>query len=157
MQFHLPSTRRAYLTSFGAGLAAFAFVVLIIHGLLAVMALHAEATYLDDLLVGIAVTLLVLVLEAKHEADIAAERERSLLSLGLNHHIRNALQTIVYISANLPDKSQAKLLSEAARRIEWALREVPKQAQAQESASQITGMEWKQPAKPPAAQKDPVQ
>lgn len=149
MRLHLPRTRSAYARSFVAGVGAFLFVILVVHGLLTRLALRAEATYLDDFLVGVAVALLVLALEARYEADIAAERERFLLSLGLNHHIRNALQTIVYISSNLPDKVQAQLLSDAAKRIEWAVREIPKQAQAQEPAAQITGVHWTQ-ARPQA-------
>ena len=144
MQLRLPRTRRAYITSLFAGAGTFGFVILIVHGLLTSMGLRAEATYLDDSLVAIAVALLVLALEAHHESDMRAERERALLSLGLNHHIRNALQTIVYVSSTLQDKHQAQLLSDAARRIEWAVREVPKQAQANEAAAQITNVEWAQ-------------
>lgn len=145
MQLRFPRTRRAYLISMVAGLGTFIVVIVIVHGLLGSLGLRAEATYLDDFLVGIVVGLLVLALEAHHEADLRAEHERALLSLGLNHHIRNALQMIVYVSSTLEDQQQAELVREAARRIEWALREVPKQAQANEDLSQITGVEWKHP------------
>jgi light-regulated signal transduction histidine kinase (bacteriophytochrome) len=141
--FPFPRTRRAYLRSVLAGAGAFLFVVLIVHGLLMSLGMRAEATYLDDALVGIAVMLLVLALEARYEADLRAERERALLSLGLNHHIRNALQTIVYVSSATSDAQQGKMLADAARRIEWAVREVPKHAQAIEEPSEITAEEWK--------------
>jgi hypothetical protein len=132
MQLRFPRTRRAYVTSLAAGVGTFVLVVIIVHGLLTSMGLRAEATYLDDLLVAIVVALLVLALEAQHEAAMRVQRERSLLTLGLNHHIRNALQTIVYAASTVPDKHQAELLKDAAKRIEWALREVPKHAQANE-------------------------
>jgi hypothetical protein len=149
MQFRLPRTRRAYLTSLGAGVGTFFLVIVIVHGLLTSLGLRAEGTYLDDFLVGVTVGLLVLVLEAHYEADLRAERERSLLSLGLNHHVRNALQTIVYISSSMDDKQQAELLREAAKRIEWAVREVPKQAKANEPL-----VDWKPPITQPPAQEE---
>jgi hypothetical protein len=145
MQLHLlPHSRRAYIRSAMAGVGAFLFAILVIHGLLTDLGLRAEATFLDDGLVGIAVAVLVLALEARFEADLRAERERALLSLGLNHHIRNALQTIVYISSTIGDKHQAELLSDAARRIEWAVREVPKQAKAHEPTAEMPNADWKE-------------
>jgi light-regulated signal transduction histidine kinase (bacteriophytochrome) len=149
MQLRFPRTRRAYITSLAAGAGTFLFVILIVHGLLTSMGLRAEATYLDDSLVGIAIFLLVLALEAHHETEVRAERERALLSLGLNHHIRNALQTIVYVSSSVQDEHQAQLLRDAASRIEWAVREVPKQAQADETPGEITAVGWKRPVRAP--------
>jgi hypothetical protein len=106
------------------------FVIAIIHGLLTrVIGLRAEATYLDDFLVAVAVGLLVLSLEARYEAELRTASERAFLSSGLNHHIRNALQTIVYVSSSVADEAQAKMLKDAASRIEWAVREIPRQAQ----------------------------
>src|ERR1700744_6412477 len=113
MQLRFPRTRRAYLTSLAAGFGTFFVVIFIIHGLLMSLALRAEATYLDDFLVAFVVALLVLALEAHYEADLRAERERSLLSLGLNHHIRNALQTIVYVSSTVSDQHNSDLLRDA--------------------------------------------
>jgi light-regulated signal transduction histidine kinase (bacteriophytochrome) len=145
MHLHLfPHGRRAYIRSAIAGLGAFLFAILVIHGLLTDLGLRAEATYLDDTLVGIAAAVLVLALEARFEADLRAERERALLSLGLNHHVRNALQTIVYVSSTMEDKHNAGLLSDAARRIEWAIREVPKQAQAHEPTAQMPNLDLKE-------------
>lgn len=130
MFIHLPHNRRAYVRSLAAAVCAFAFVVLVIHGFLTrVIGLRAEATYLDDFLVGVAVGLLVLSLEARYEAELRTAGERAFLSSGLNHHIRNALQTIVYVSSGVADENQAKMLKEAVSRIEWAVREIPKQAQ----------------------------
>jgi hypothetical protein len=133
---HLPRNRRAYARSLTAAACAFVFVVLVIHGFLThVIGLRAEATYLDDMLVAVAVGLLVLSLEARYEAELRTARERAYLSTGLNHHIRNALQTIVYVSSELPDETQAKMLAEAASRIEWAVREIPRQAQQDDAAA----------------------
>jgi hypothetical protein len=41
----------------------------------------------------------------------------------MNHHIRNALQSIVYVNSKMPEQD-AVVVREATRRIEWALTEI---------------------------------
>ena len=56
-------------------------------------------------------------------------RERLHTISEMNHHIRNALQTIVYVnSANAPSEDTARV-TQATQRIDWALREIPRKAQ----------------------------
>ena len=125
----LPKTRRAYVRSGVAGLAGFFALYIIAHQVLTRFGLRAESTYLDDALLGILVAVLVFALEAQHELEIRAERERAKVLVELNHHIRNALQTIVYVnSASAPSEDTARV-TQATQRIDWALREIPRKAQ----------------------------
>lgn len=111
----LPGRRRAYATSVGAGLVTFA-ALYVIDVVLAHVGLNAEATILDELLLGTLVALLVLLIEIQHLRELR-------LVMAMNHHIRNALQTIVYANAQNTDRQTAQAVSEAAERIDWALRE----------------------------------
>jgi hypothetical protein len=42
----------------------------------------------------------------------------------MNHHIRNALQPLVFLTLKPEARAQTKLVEECVRRIDWALREV---------------------------------
>jgi predicted RND superfamily exporter protein len=131
----LPTTRRAYLRSVVSGFAGFFALYVIAHQVLNRFGISAETTYLDDALLGILVAVLVIALEAQHELEIRAERRRAQALNELNHHIRNALQTIVYVNACTTPSDDTHKVAQAAQRIEWALREVPKQAHSEINAS----------------------
>lgn len=82
---------------------------------------------IDDFTVGIIVAVLVFAYEQR--------RHRSILNkirviTAMNHHVRNALQTIAY-APYAEQKKQIKLIEDAVNRIQWALREI---LPAQESA-----------------------
>ena len=112
-----------------SGVAAFFALYVIAHQVLARFGINAEVSYLDDLLMGVLVAVLVVALEAQQELEMRAERQRAQVIVELNHHIRNALQTIVYVnSANTPSDDTQRV-TQATQRIEWALREVPRQAE----------------------------
>jgi hypothetical protein len=125
----LPTTRRAYLHSATSGLAAFFALYIIAHQVLTRFGLRAETTFLDDFLMGSLVAVLVIALEAQHELEIRAEKQRAARIVELNHHVRNALQTIVYVNSANPNNADATAVSQATQRIEWALREVSRQEQ----------------------------
>ena|SRR5947209_7769616 len=125
--YQFPRNGRAYLRSLLGAVAIFLFI-LAVDAVLTNWGLHLEATYLDECLVAIAVGLLIFTLEWWHEADLRAERELTLLLLGLNHHITNAVQSILDISSSVADERQSQALAEAASRIEWVVREVSHQA-----------------------------
>jgi hypothetical protein len=122
----LPTTRRAYLHSAVSGIASFGALYIIAHHVLTRFGLRAETSYLDDILLGLLVTVLVIALEAQHEVEIRAERQRTQMVMELNHHMRNALQTIVYVNSANPDPVEADRVRQATSRIDWALREVSK-------------------------------
>jgi hypothetical protein len=126
----LPTTRRAYLHSAISGFGAFFALYVIAHLVLTRFGLRAETSFLDDFLMGTLVAVLVIALEAQHELEVRAERQRAATIVELNHHIRNALQTIVYVNSGNPNSDEAGKVSQATQRIEWALREVSRQEHA---------------------------
>jgi cell division protein ZapA (FtsZ GTPase activity inhibitor) len=132
----LPTTRRAYLRSAVSGVAGFFAVYIVAHQVLTRFGLRAETSYIDDLLLGTLVAVLVMALEAQHELEIRAERQRAKVLIELNHHIRNALQTIVYVNASSEPSDDTHRVAQAAQRIDWALREIPRQAQTPPKSNQ---------------------
>jgi hypothetical protein len=80
--------------------------------------LHAEATFLDEFLLAVFTSGLVFVIELSHERDQKLMRQKSKVIELMNHHIRNALQTIIdstYIHGNLEE------IRPSVERIQWAL------------------------------------
>jgi uncharacterized protein YbcC (UPF0753/DUF2309 family) len=102
----------------GAAVALVDYLIglwMIAHGL------HAEATFLDEFLLPVFTSALVFVIELSHERDQKLMSQKSKVIELLNHHIRNALQTIVdstYIHGNLEG------IRPSVERIQWALQEV---------------------------------
>lgn len=89
-----------------------------------VYGLSAVDRAIDDLVIGFLVgtaLFFVMVLRSERESRV---QERLILIAELNHHVRNALTTIV-LYAEYPDLKQ-RLLSttQAVERIEWVLREL---------------------------------
>jgi hypothetical protein len=114
---------RPYVASLSAGLVTFGAV----HAIdlyLARIKLPAEATILDDLLLGILVGVLILSIELHHQRELRAQQHKIAVIREMNHHVRNALQTILYVTFRAGDTSNSEKVTEAARRIEWALREI---------------------------------
>jgi hypothetical protein len=122
------AARQGWAMALAAGLATFA-TVYIIDAFLARINLHAEATILDDTLLAILVGALVLFLERKHQRELREQLHRIAVMEEMNHHVRNALQAIIFLTFNLKDKEATAKLRNATEKIEWALREVlPKKA-----------------------------
>jgi hypothetical protein len=76
---------------------------------------------LDDLLIGILAGILVFIYE-RHQHKLVLEKMRVIAEM--NHHVRNALQPIIYSPYLKEQAEQVKIIQEGTRRIEWALREV---------------------------------
>jgi hypothetical protein len=75
----------------------------------------------DDLLVGILAGLLVFAYE-RHQHKVVLAKMRVIADM--NHHVRNALQPILYSPFLQEQAEQVRTIQEGIRRIEWALREV---------------------------------
>ncbi|HLK08028.1 MAG TPA: hypothetical protein VKV30_08810 [Candidatus Angelobacter sp.] len=75
----------------------------------------------DDLLIGVLAGVLVFAYE-RHQHKLILEKMRVISEM--NHHIRNALQPIVYSPYLQEQAEQVRTIQEGTRRIEWALREV---------------------------------
>ena len=50
--------------------------------------------------------------------------QRLLLVSEMNHHVRNALQAVIYAAAVQKDEQLSTIVRDAVERIDWALREV---------------------------------
>jgi len=86
--------------------------------------IHEEGSgigsYLDDIVMGVLAGLVVFAYEQRRSRDM---RQKLAVIAAMNHHIRNALQTISYV----PYTEQAKqilLIQQAVNRIQWALQEI---------------------------------
>lgn len=76
--------------------------------------------YLDDLIMGIVAGLVVFAYEQRRSREL---RQKLAMISAMNHHVRNALQTISYV----PYTEQAKqmlLIQQSVNRIQWALKEI---------------------------------
>jgi hypothetical protein len=76
---------------------------------------------IDDLLVGIVAGAMVFAYE-RHQHKLVLARMRVIAEM--NHHVRNALQPILYSPFLQEQAEQVRTIQEGTRRIEWALREV---------------------------------
>jgi hypothetical protein len=76
---------------------------------------------LDNISTGILTALLVFAYEQKR---YRAAMEKVRIIADMNHHVRNALQTIVGCKVLPEQETQVKLIAESVTRIEWALRKV---------------------------------
>jgi hypothetical protein len=85
---------------------------------------------IDDLLTGILAGLLVFAYE-RHQHKAVLERMRIIADM--NHHVRNALQPILYSPFLQEQAEQVRTIQEGTRRIEWALREVLPRESARET------------------------
>src|ERR1035441_2227779 len=111
-----------YLHSLLGGLATFGAVYLV-ETVLARAGMRGENTLIDDALLGIFAALAVFFLLRHRDAEREADRKKHYASViaDLNHHIRNALQVIVY-RTELGFKGFPELqeIREAVNRIDWA-------------------------------------
>lgn len=128
--------RNLLLSSGGALIIGFASYH--INRLLLRYGIHpATESLLDDLTIGClggGIVFFVGALKGERESRI---RERLTLIAELNHHVRNALTTIV-LYAEHPDQKQRLLsTSEAVDRIDWVLRELVPTAAAHEGKPRL--------------------
>jgi hypothetical protein len=112
-------TRRA-IYSFGLGSGIFLLGVAL-RALLENLGVSGVTAVVDDLLIGILAGGLVFAYE-RHQHKLILEKMRMISEM--NHHVRNALQPIIYSPYLKEQAEQVKIIQEGTRRIEWALREV---------------------------------
>jgi len=114
------SSLRKYLVAAAAG-AAISLVDYMLGHWLAARGLHQERRLIDLVLLAIFTGALVLVIEISHERQRKRMNARSRTILLMNHHIRNALQSILdsaYVHGNLDE------VHTSVDRIAWALQEI---------------------------------
>lgn len=92
---------------------------------LAAQGLHAESTWIDDVLLGVIAAAMAFVLQKYQERELRRQRQSAAVIDQMNHHIRNALQVIVArASLDRRDTPELEQINEAVARIDWALREI---------------------------------
>jgi len=114
--------------------------------------MHGESTFLDDALMGIfaAVGLFFLLQQRDAERELNRQKQYASIIADLNHHIRNALQVIVYrTERDLPGMPELQDIRDAVTRIDWALREILPRGEAS------SGPQTVKPAKVVASQSEP--
>jgi len=115
----VPSLLQRVGFSFLLGFGLFAFGALV-QGVLGLRGITGISAYLDDLILGVLAGLLVFAYEQRRSRET---RKKLAVIAAMNHHVRNALQTISY----LPYADQAKqvqLMQQSVNRIQWALQEI---------------------------------
>jgi hypothetical protein len=108
------------LYSFSLGFGIFLLGVTL-RTLLDNLAVSGMTALVDDLLIGILAGVLVFAYE-RHQHKVILEKMRVISEM--NHHVRNALQPIIYSPYLQEQAEQVRTIQEGTRRIEWALREV---------------------------------
>ncbi len=126
-----------YIYPLLSGLGMF-IAVYLVEGGMASAGLHAEKTFLDDALLGIfaAVAMFFLLQQRDTQRELMRQKQYAAIIADLNHHIRNAMQVIVYRaeldSHGIPEHQQIR---DAVNRIDWALREIlPRGTESPETA-----------------------
>ncbi|MGE5110457.1 MAG: hypothetical protein ACM3JB_06345 [Acidobacteriaceae bacterium] len=115
---------RKYVIASLAGLGMFV-AVHVVDVFLSHLGLHAEATYLDDFLLALLAAIFVLTVQWHHERELHRQRQSAAVISQMNHHIRNALQVIVYrLDPGARGSEELRELRASVDRIDWALREI---------------------------------
>jgi len=115
----VPSLLRRISFSFLLGFALFVLGAGL-QGVLQQRGVTRTNAYVDDLVLGVLAGLLVFAYEHRRSRDL---RQKLAVISAMNHHVRNALQTISYV----PYTEQAKqmlLIQQSVNRIQWALNEI---------------------------------
>ena len=115
----VPSLLRRISFSFLLGFALFVLGA-VLQGVLQQRGVARSNAYIDDLVLGVLAGLLVFAYEHRRSREL---RQKLAVISAMNHHVRNALQTISYV----PYTEQAKqmlLVQQSVNRIQWALSEI---------------------------------
>jgi hypothetical protein len=115
----VPSLLRRISFSFLLGFGLFVLGAAL-QGMLQQRGITRVSIYLDDLVLGVLAGLMAFAYEHRRSRDL---RQKLAVISAMNHHVRNALQTISYV----PYTEQAKqmlLIQQSVNRIQWALKEV---------------------------------
>jgi hypothetical protein len=115
-----PSLLRRASISFFLGFAVFLLGVAL-EDSLGRFGVRGMSAVIDDLLIGIMAGCLVFLYELHQHRTIL--RQMRVIA-EMNHHVRNALQPILYSPYISEQAEQIRIIQESTQRIQWALREV---------------------------------
>lgn len=116
---HAPSLLRRIGLSVLTGFTLFALGALV-QAVLQRRQIHGITLYLDDILLGLLAGLLIFAYEQRRHRALM---DKVRVIAQMNHHVRNALQTIAF-SRFAEAPKQVQMLDESTRRIQWALQEI---------------------------------
>jgi len=115
----VPSLLRRVGFSFLLGFGLF-LLGAILQGMLNQRGISGISAYIDDLVMGAMAGLVIFVYEQRRSKDLT---QKLAVISSMNHHVRNALQTISYVPYTEQGK-QILLIQQSVNRIQWALREI---------------------------------
>ena len=78
----------------------------------------------SDIFTGVVAAFLSLMLARYYERLRVADSERLLVAADINHHVRNALTTVLYSVHVKRDPELIQVTQDAVDRIDWTLREI---------------------------------
>jgi hypothetical protein len=119
-KLHPSSLLRRAGTSFLLGFTVFLLGVLL-EETLKVLNVYGITSLLDDLLIGILAGAVVFAYE-QHRHNAVLRQMRVIAEM--NHHIRNALQPILYSPYLQEQAEQIRVIQQGTTRIQWALEEI---------------------------------
>ncbi len=115
-----PSLLRSTGLGFFWGFAVFLLGVLLDHALTRI-GINGMTVVVDDLLIGMVAGALVFAYEVRRYN--AMLRQMRIIA-EMNHHIRNALQPILYSAYLKEQAQQIRMIEQGTERIQWALKEI---------------------------------
>lgn len=90
--------------------------------------------WIDNMTAALLLGLVVFFYERRRERELT--RKLQVIEL-MNHHVRNALQPVMYLPYSQDQEMQLNTIRDAVQRIDWALREILP-GHEEETISQIT-------------------
>lgn len=90
--------------------------------------------WVDNLAAALLLGLVVFLYERRSERELI--RKLQVIEL-MNHHVRNALQPVMYLPYSQDQELQLNTIRDAVQRIDWALREILPGHEVQESVSPV--------------------
>ena len=122
MTFERPTTRLLFCLAVGgiAGSLGLALDILLLRRGMPRLGI----LLLSNLITGALAGTLLLHLKIWQQEKRRVLRDRLSTIADMNHHVRNALAVVAYYGTEGANANRAQLVSQAVKRIEWALREV---------------------------------
>jgi len=111
---------RKALFSVALPLLSFALGILI-EGLERHESITGGALWIDNIAAALLLGLVVFLYERRRERELI--KRLRVIEL-MNHHVRNALQPVMYIPYSQDQQQQLNTIRDAVNRIDWALREI---------------------------------
>lgn len=87
--------------------------------------------WIDNIVAALLLGVVVFLYERRRERELV--RKLEVIAL-MNHHVRNALQPIMYLPYSNDQEQQLNTIRNAVQRIDWALREILPGRKADDSA-----------------------